>query len=74
MTHKHTILVVEDEASMLAGLEYALAKEGYDVKCAADGNAAIAEPSWLSPDGCRLYLTYGQQGGKTILHVATRPQ
>ncbi len=38
-----------------------------------DTAAEVAEPSWLSPDGCRLYLTYGETGGKTILHVATRP-
>jgi hypothetical protein len=37
-------------------------------------SAAIAEPSWLSPDGCRLYLTYGELNGRTIIHVATRPQ
>ena len=36
--------------------------------------ATIAEPSWLSPDGCRLYLTYGDAGGKTTIHVATRPK
>ena len=36
--------------------------------------ATIAEPSWLSPDGCRLYLTYGEAGGKTTIHVATRPK
>ena len=38
-------------------------------------SATIAEPSWLSPDGCRLYLTYGGGAGeKTTIHVATRPQ
>lgn len=35
----------------------------------------IAEPSWLSVDGCRLYLTYGGGAGvKTTIHVATRPK
>ncbi len=38
-------------------------------------SAVQAEPSWLSPDGCRLYLTYREQAtDKSILHVATRPQ
>ncbi len=36
--------------------------------------ATFAEPSWLSPNGCRLYLTYGDSGGKTTIHVATRPE
>jgi len=37
-------------------------------------SATVAEPSWLSPDGCRLYLTYGDSGGKTTIHIATRPK
>jgi Tol biopolymer transport system component len=35
--------------------------------------ATVAEPSWLSADGCRLYLTYGMASGKTSIYVATRP-
>jgi hypothetical protein len=36
--------------------------------------ATLAEPSWLSHDGCRLYLTYGDAGAKSTIHVATRPK
>jgi WD40-like Beta Propeller Repeat len=36
--------------------------------------ASLAEPSWLSADGCRLYLTYGMSGGKSTIFVATRPR
>jgi hypothetical protein len=36
--------------------------------------ASLAEPSWLSADGCRLYLTYGMTGGKSTIFVATRPR
>ena len=36
--------------------------------------ATVAEPSWLSPDGSRLYLTYGMSSGKQSIYVATRPQ
>lgn len=36
------ILVVEDEASLVAGLEFNLQAEGYEVVCAADGRAALA--------------------------------
>ncbi len=35
------ILVVEDEEAMVAGLEYALRREGYDVLVARDGEAAL---------------------------------
>src|SRR5262249_51869290 len=27
-------------------------------------SASLAEPSWISADGCRLYLTYAQTNGK----------
>ena len=37
-------------------------------------SAGIAEPSWLSPDGCRLYLRYQAKGEKSRLYVAARPQ
>jgi hypothetical protein len=37
-------------------------------------SAAIAEPSWISPDGCRLYLRYSATGDKSRIYVATRPQ
>jgi DNA-binding response OmpR family regulator len=40
-TAKQRILVVEDEEAMLAGLEYALAREGYEVSVARDGAAAL---------------------------------
>jgi hypothetical protein len=33
---------------------------------------ALAEPSWISKDGCRLYLTYVKNGGKSTIYVATR--
>ena len=37
-------------------------------------SAAVAEPSWLSADGCRLYVTYSLGSGTTAIHVATRPR
>jgi hypothetical protein len=37
-------------------------------------SASLAEPSWISADGCRLYLSYAQSGGKSIIYVATRPK
>ncbi|NIA11650.1 MAG: response regulator [Nitrospiraceae bacterium] len=35
------ILVVEDDPSILQGLELALQREGYDVRCAADGRGGL---------------------------------
>ena len=36
--------------------------------------AVEAEPSWLSADGCRLYLRYkASANGRSTIFVATRP-
>ncbi len=36
--------------------------------------ATVAEPSWISRDGCRLYLRYQAAGDKSRIYVATRPR
>ncbi len=36
--------------------------------------ATVAEPSWISVDGCRLYLRYQATGDKSRIYVATRPK
>lgn len=35
--------------------------------------ASLAEPSWISRDGCRLYLTYAEPNGRSIIYMASRP-
>lgn len=37
----------------------------------SDSNEA---PSWLSPDGCRMYLTFSSGSGKRDIYLATRPK
>ena len=46
---KPRILLVEDEEAMIAGLEYALAKEGFEVSTARDG--AVLEVEKSDADG-----------------------
>ena len=41
MTTMESILVVDDEQSMLEFMEIALSKEGYRVSCAQDGKEAL---------------------------------
>lgn len=38
-----------------------------------DTAADVAEPSWLSPDGCRLYMNFAMGTGDQIIFVATKP-
>lgn len=61
------ILVVEDEASMRAGLEYALAKEGYDVQCVADGEAALEAVARRAPDLVLLDVMLPKRSGFEVL-------
>jgi hypothetical protein len=37
-------------------------------------SSSRAEPSWISRDGCRLYLSYADASGKSVIYVATRPR
>jgi len=67
MTRRETILVVEDEASMLAGLEYALAKEGYDVHSAVDGERALAMVRKSAPDLILLDVMLPKRSGLDVL-------
>lgn len=67
MTRKQTILVVEDEASMLAGLEYALAKEGYAVQSAVDGDSALAMVAKAQLDLILLDVMLPKRSGFEVL-------
>ena len=47
---KQTILVIEDERSLIDVLTYNLAKEGYDVLSAGDGQTGLARAQAALPD------------------------
>lgn len=64
---KPRILVVEDEESMLAGLEYALAREGYEVALARDGAAALQELRARAPDLVLLDVMLPRRSGFDVL-------
>ncbi|HTF89915.1 MAG TPA: response regulator transcription factor [Planctomycetota bacterium] len=69
MTRQETILVVEDEASMLAGLEYALAKEGYLVHSASDGDSALSAARKSLPDLILLDVMLPRRSGFDVLRA-----
>ena len=50
MMQKPTVLVVEDEASLVAMLRYNLEKQGFEVEEAVDGQEAIARITESPPD------------------------
>jgi DNA-binding response OmpR family regulator len=61
------ILVVEDNADLAAGIEYNLALEGYDVRVAGDGRAAIAAAGEWEPDLILLDLMLPGVDGYQVL-------
>jgi len=48
--HRKTILIVDDELSILVPLQYLMEKEGYAPKLAQSGKEAIEKVATLKPD------------------------
>ena len=69
MTRKEKILVVEDEASMQAGLEYALLKEGFEVSLASDGDMALRLARQSAPDLLLLDVMLPRRSGFDVLRA-----
>jgi DNA-binding response OmpR family regulator len=61
------ILVVEDNADLAAGIEYNLCLEGYEVRVAGDGRAAIRDAAEWKPDLVLLDLMLPGVDGYRVL-------
>lgn len=66
------ILIVEDEESMAAGLEYALQREGYEVELARDGAAALETLRRAAPDLVLLDVMLPKRSGFDVLSTLRR--
>ena len=63
------VLVVEDNAELAAGIRYNLELEGYDVRVAEDGRAAVDEVRAFAPDLVILDLTLPDVDGFQVLRT-----
>lgn len=63
------ILLVEDEEAMVAGLEYALSREGFAVTVARDGEAALRVLRERSPDLVLLDVMLPRRSGFDVLRT-----
>ncbi|MHB1846148.1 MAG: response regulator transcription factor, partial [Deltaproteobacteria bacterium] len=63
------ILVIEDDASIRAGLELNLGLEGYEVLSASDGRTGLELARGRSPDLVILDLTLPELDGLTVLRA-----
>jgi len=70
--NKYRILVVEDDPAIRAGLVDALTLEGYDVREAADGDAAVTTALAGSFDLVLLDLMLPGRGGLEVLEDVRR--
>lgn len=62
-----TILIVEDEPDLLAGLDYNLQREGFETRCAETGSAALRLASTAPPpDLVLLDLMLPDMSGKEV--------
>ncbi len=64
-----TILVVEDDPSILRGLQLNLAAEGYRVRCAADGEEGLRLARAEEPDLLVVDLMLPGLGGLELIRV-----
>jgi two-component system alkaline phosphatase synthesis response regulator PhoP len=67
--HSHTVLVVDDDASVRAMLGYLLDDEGYNVREAADGAEAIDQLSGEPPHCMVLDLMMPNVDGVEVLRA-----
>src|SRR5687767_5455448 len=71
---KARILVVEDNADLAAGIEYNLGLEGYDVRVAGDGQAALELARAWHPELVLLDLMLpGMDGYKVLQTLRAEP-
>ena len=64
-----TILIVDDEPSLVSSLTFALEEEGYKVHGAADGQTGLRLLGEHRPDLVLLDLRLGDESGLDVLHA-----
>ena len=69
---RKVVLVVEDDASLLATLRYNLSSEGYEVLTARDGEEGLALARSHSPDAIVLDLMLPTMGGFDVCRALRR--
>ena len=74
MTHKHDILICDDESDLREMLQEYLVKRGFSVRLAADGDALEAQVDEAEPDLILLDINMPGRDGLTMLRTlrATR--
>ena len=69
MSGRPRVLVVEDDVDIAGVLRRSLDKEGYEVRIAADGEAALDEAGLFEPDAVVLDLGLPKLDGVEVLRL-----
>jgi len=69
---RHKVMVVDDERPIADILQFTLEKEGYDVVCAYDGNAAVTLAEKEKPDLILLDIMLPGKDGMEVCRVVRR--
>jgi CheY-like chemotaxis protein len=74
MAAPQTVLLVDDDAEIVAALRAVLEQRGYRVVCAADGNAGLAAAEREQPDLIVVDMMMPHQSGLVVLEkIKGRP-
>jgi len=69
------VLIVDDEANIVAALEYLLRRTGYDVSVAATGDEALRQVEAIAPDLVLLDVMMPQKSGYEVCRrIRERPE
>jgi DNA-binding response OmpR family regulator len=68
------VLIVDDEANIVAALEYLLQRNGYEVRSASHGEDALEQVQAFAPDLVLLDIMMPQQSGYDVCQrIRERP-
>jgi DNA-binding response OmpR family regulator len=69
------VLIVDDEPNIVTSLEYLMAKSGYEVAAARDGDAALEKVETFMPDLVLLDVMMPRQSGYEVCRkMRSRPE
>lgn len=69
------VLIVDDEANIVAALEYLLQRNGYEVRSASNGEEALEQVQAFAPDLVLLDIMMPQQSGYDVCQrIRERPE
>ena len=69
------VLIVDDEANIVAALDYLLRRSGYEVSVAATGDEALRQVEALAPDLVLLDVMMPQKSGYEVCRrIRERPE